>query len=213
MVSSPKSPRETKIIKPPDSSLALVSVAPLATIILMYVDGISHIVSLNSPPPSPTIEKNHSSDPPLFLLPEASSEGESREHATIRVTLDGSSNSSSTTDEIPLANLVPTKGRRRLRTLNRKLVSNPVFEASPPIANLSILGVRVPQTWQKRRQAEADLSSTLAATKRTHASARTLPTTPGIVISDDDVVLYRVRRGKHIASKSSCSKPNLPQKP
>uniref|UniRef100_M1DI58 Uncharacterized protein n=1 Tax=Solanum tuberosum TaxID=4113 RepID=M1DI58_SOLTU len=175
MVSSPKSPRETEIIKPSDSSLALVNVAPLETIILMYVDGISHIVSLNSPPPSSTVEENHSSDPPLFLLPEASSKGESREHATIRVALDGSSNSSSvnhnhffpistelcpmahvvipvplsihTTDEIPLANLVPTKGRRRLRTLNRKLVSNPVFEASPPIANPSILGVRIPQTW------------------------------------------------------------------
>ena len=52
-----------------------------------------------------------------------------------------------TSEEIPLANLVPTKGRRRLRTLNRRLVSNPVFEASPPIANPSILGVRIPQTW------------------------------------------------------------------
>ncbi|KAH0773665.1 hypothetical protein KY290_010802 [Solanum tuberosum] len=111
-----------------------------------------------------------------------------------------------TTNEIPLANLVPTKGRRRLRILNRKLVSNPVSKSSPPTANPSILGVWVPQTWQKRRQAEAYLASALAASKKTRASARTLPTTPDIVISNDDVVLSRVRHGKHIASKSSCSK-------
>ncbi|KAH0730129.1 hypothetical protein KY289_001317 [Solanum tuberosum] len=75
-----------------------------------------------------------------------------------------------TTDEILLANIKPTKGRRRLRTLNRKCASNPVSESSLPTAEPFILGVRVPQTRQKRRQAE-------------------------------------VRRGKHIALKSSCSKP------
>ncbi|WMV58621.1 hypothetical protein MTR67_052006 [Solanum verrucosum] len=111
-----------------------------------------------------------------------------------------------TTNEIPLANLVPTKGRRHLRILNRKLVSNPVSESSTPTANPSISGVGVPQTWQKHRQVEAYLAFALAASKRTRASARTLPTTPNIVISNDDVVLSRVRRGKHIASKYSCSK-------
>ncbi|XP_049389556.1 uncharacterized protein LOC125853846 [Solanum stenotomum] len=69
------------------------------------------------------------------------------------------------------------------------------------------IGALVQQTRQKCHQAEIDLASSLAASKRTRASVRTFPTSPDIVISDDDVVLSRVRRGKHIASKSSCSKP------
>ncbi|KAH0765211.1 hypothetical protein KY285_001082 [Solanum tuberosum] len=67
-----------------------------------------------------------------------------------------------TTDEILLANIKPTKGRRRLRTLNRKCASNPVSESSLPTAEPFILGVRVPQTRQKRRQAEVDLASAMA---------------------------------------------------
>ncbi|WMV09254.1 hypothetical protein MTR67_002639 [Solanum verrucosum] len=190
-------------------------------------------------PPSttdiPTVEENRVLDLPLVLPPEASSEGESREHATIKVTLYGLANWSSvshnhflpfftelcpmayngipvplsidTPEEIALANIEPTKGNRHLTTLNRKCASNPVSESSLPTTNPSISGVRVPQTRQKRHQAEADLASAMEASKRTHASTRTLPTTPDIVISDDDIVLSRVRRGKHIALKSSCSKP------
>ncbi|KAH0765472.1 hypothetical protein KY290_001433 [Solanum tuberosum] len=175
MASSPKSLGKTEIMKPSDSSLALVSVASPSTIILMSEDG-AHVVSLNGPLSSPTIAENHSSDLLLVLLHEASSKGESREHATFRVALDGSANWSSvsrnhffpssselflmapsvtpiplsidTSVEIPLANLVPTKGKRRLRALNRK----------------------VQQTRQKCHQAEIDLASALAASKRTRAS-------------------------------------------
>ncbi|KAH0725352.1 hypothetical protein KY284_001217 [Solanum tuberosum] len=201
------------------------------TIILIFVDGIAHVLSLNGLPHSPTVEENR-----VLVLPlEASSEWESREHATIRVALDRLANWSSvshnhflpfftelcpmaydgihvplsidTPEEISLANIKPTKGNRHLTTLNRKCVSNSVSESYPPIANPSISGVRVPQTRQKRRQAEADLASAMEASKRTRASTRTLPTTPDIAISDDDIVLSRVRRGKYIPLKSSCSKP------
>ncbi|XP_015167227.1 uncharacterized protein [Solanum tuberosum] len=100
MASSPKSLGKTEIMKPSDSSLALVSVASPSTIILMSEDG-AHVVSLNGPLSSPTIAENHSSDLLLVLLHEASSKGESREHATFRVALDGSANWSSGTTNSP----------------------------------------------------------------------------------------------------------------
>ncbi|KAH0781601.1 hypothetical protein KY290_001199 [Solanum tuberosum] len=196
MASSPKSPGETEIMKPSDSFLALVCVAPLPTIILILWTVSPMFCRSMALHPAQLLRKIVSRTSLWFF--EASSERGSREHATIRVALDGFANWSSvsrnhflplftelcpmandispvplsidTTDEILLANIKPTKGRRRLRTLNRKCASNPVSESSLPTAEPFILGVRVPQTRQKRRQAE-------------------------------------VRRGKHIALKSSCSKP------
>ncbi|KAH0634465.1 hypothetical protein KY290_037877 [Solanum tuberosum] len=96
-----------------------------------------------------------------------------------------------TTAEISLATDVPPKGRSRPRSLNKKSMSNP----------------RTPQARQKRRQAEADLISALAATKRTRASTRFSPSVPDLDISDNDLVISKLRRGNHIASKPSSSNP------
>ncbi|WMV38148.1 hypothetical protein MTR67_031533 [Solanum verrucosum] len=55
-------------------------------------------------------------------------------------------------------------------------------------------------------------SSVEEATKRTRISTSPSPSVPNIVISDDDLVVSKVRRGKHIASKPSCSKPKTSTK-
>ncbi|WMV09939.1 hypothetical protein MTR67_003324 [Solanum verrucosum] len=157
-------------------------VASPSTIILMSEDGIAYVVSLNGPPSSPTIAENHSSDLSLVLLLEASSEGESREHATFRVALDGSTNWSS----VSRNHFFPSSTELFLMALSVTPIPLSIdTSVEIPLANL------VPTK----------------ASKRTRAFVRTFPTSPDIVISDDDVVFCRVRRGKHIASKSYYFKP------
>ncbi|KAG5571289.1 hypothetical protein H5410_061055 [Solanum commersonii] len=95
-----------------------------------------------------------------------------------------------TTAEISLATDVPPKGRSRPRSLNKMSMSNPRSES----------------------YAEADLISALAATKRTRASTRFSPSVPDLVISDDDLVISKLRRGNHIASKPSSSNPKISRK-
>ncbi|WMV38130.1 hypothetical protein MTR67_031515 [Solanum verrucosum] len=99
---------------------------------------------INDSPSLTTYEEVHFQDLPLVLLPDAPNEGEVIEHASFRVALDGFTNWSSVsrnpflfvstdsfpmahafvlvplsvdnTDEIPLAELVRKKSRRRLKT-------------------------------------------------------------------------------------------------
>ncbi|KAG5595672.1 hypothetical protein H5410_036904 [Solanum commersonii] len=186
------------------------------------------------------IEEVHSQELPLAIIPDAPSEGEAREHATFRVILDGFEKWSSvshnpflsnsteyssmehvappvplcidTTVEISLANIIPTRGRNRPRSLHKKSMSYPRSESSALKDTPSNSSIRVPQTRQKKCQVEADLISALTATKRTRISTCPYPSVPDIVISDDDLFISKIRRGKHIASKPSGSKPKTSTK-
>lgn len=223
-----------------NNSLAMVSVASPPNIILVTEDGIAHIVSLNGSWFRSSVEGGQSHERPLAIISDAPSEGETREHATFRVVLDGLKNWSSvshnhflsnsteffpmehevhpvplcidTTAEIPLATVVPPKGRSRPRSLNKKSMSNPRSESCVLEDTSCNFPIRIPQTRQKRRQAKADLISALAATKRTCTSTRFSPSVPDLVIFYDDLVISKLRRGRHIASKPSSSKPRISTK-
>uniref|UniRef100_M1CDC6 Uncharacterized protein n=1 Tax=Solanum tuberosum TaxID=4113 RepID=M1CDC6_SOLTU len=223
-----------------NNSLVMVSVASPPNIILVIEEGIAHIVSLNRSWFRSSVEGGQSHEPPLAIILDTSSEGETREHTIFRAVLDGFKNWSSvshnhflsnsteffpmehevhpvplcidTTAEIPLATVVPSKGRSRPRSLNKKSMSNPRSESCVLKDTFYNFPIRIPQTRQKRRQAEADLISTLASTKRTRTSTRFSPSVPDLVISDNDLVISKLQRGNHIASKPSISKPKISTK-
>ncbi|KAH0650449.1 hypothetical protein KY284_030361 [Solanum tuberosum] len=192
MASSSKSPEETKILTSSDTSLAIVRKESPPDVIWVSMDGIVHIMSINDSPSLSADEQVHFQELPLVFLPDALSEWEVKEHASFRVALDGFANWSSS--------------RRRLKTVNKDSVSNPMSEPSSPIDILSLPTVRVPQTTQKCRQVEVELISALAARNKTRSSACHPLQTPTIVLFDDDIVSRRDRRGKHITSKPSRSK-------
>ncbi|KAG5600532.1 hypothetical protein H5410_031902 [Solanum commersonii] len=117
-----------------------------------------------------------------------------------------------TTAEIPLATVVPSKGRSHPRSLNKKSMSNPRSESCVLKDTSCNFPIRIPQTRQKRRQVEANLISALAATKRTRTSTRFSPSVPNLVISNDDLVISKLQCGNRIASKPSSSKPKISTK-
>ncbi|WMV38136.1 hypothetical protein MTR67_031521 [Solanum verrucosum] len=240
MVSSSKSPEETKILTSSDTSLSIVRKESPPEVIWVSVDRIAHIMSINDSSSLPADEEVHFQNLPLVLLPDTPSEGEVREHASFRVALDGFANWSSVSqnpflpistnsfpmahvfvpvplsvdniDEIPLDELILKKSRRRLKTFNKDSVSIPMSEPSSPIDIPSLPTVRVPQTRQKRCQVEAELISALTALNRTSSSTFHPLQTPTVVLSDDDIVSRKDRCGKHITSKPSRSKPSTKTK-
>ncbi|WMV38145.1 hypothetical protein MTR67_031530 [Solanum verrucosum] len=126
-----------------NTSSVIVSVASPPNIILVTEEGIALIVSLNGFWSRSSVEEGHSQELPLAIIVDAPSEWEAREHVTFRVVLDGFkkwsyvshnpflSNSTEfssmehkaplvplcidTTDEIPLANIAPTRVISKVR--------------------------------------------------------------------------------------------------
>ncbi|KAK4713643.1 hypothetical protein R3W88_019550 [Solanum pinnatisectum] len=181
-------------------------------------------MSINDSLSLPADEEVHFQDLSLVLLPDAPSVGEVREHSSFCIALDGFANWSSvsqnpflpiSTNSFLMAHVVvpvPLSSRRSLKIVNRDSVSNPMSEPSSPTDIPSLPTVRVPETRQKHRLVEAELISALASRNRTCSSACHPLQTPTIVLSDDDLVSRRDRRGKHITSKPSRFKPSTKAK-
>ncbi|KAG5595686.1 hypothetical protein H5410_036918 [Solanum commersonii] len=154
MASSSKSPGETKILTSSDTSIAIVRKESPPDVIWVSMDGIVHIMSIND---SPSLQQMSKFTFRIFLCVD-------------------------NTDEIPLAELFRKKSRRRLKTVNKDSVANPMSEPSSPTDIPSLPTVRVPQTTPKCRLVEAELISALAARNRTRSSACHPLQTPTIVL-------------------------------